>query len=94
MDWYVQQCQARLVSLLQLAKQALPDQKIDENYIFKGARLKDISKGAAATQRMISWFKQKIANKGASNEAQQQTELFPKEDAKGNRAILRSNRHI
>lgn len=53
-------CEQRLQDLIYWVAKTKPGQTVTEDFVFQNATLFKISKGSAATQRIIDWCHQEI----------------------------------
>lgn len=58
--YYVRCCEQRLADLVKYVAMVYPGQTITGEYVINNARLKDIAKGSASTQRIIDSCKRRL----------------------------------
>lgn len=63
MSYYDECCRQRLEDLIRWVAKARPGQTIAGDYVFHNARLRDIAKGSAATQRIVDWAKKEVESR-------------------------------
>ena len=58
--YYERCCEQRLQDLILWVSRVFDGQTITGEYVFRNARLYDIAKGSAATQRIVDWCRSEL----------------------------------